>query len=80
MTMIDVVPATWDGVDGMLAELQKELRAGTLGGKVLSDVLTQIRMDLAVLRAVERAQHGTPVEPAEPVVGKDVPWIADLEP
>ncbi len=71
MTTIEVTMATWEGIDAMLAELQKELGAGTLGGGTLGDVLRQIREDLAVLRAVERAQRGTPV--AEPTAVDPAP-------
>ncbi len=73
MTTIEVEIATWEGIDARLATLQVEVRYGVMAqqGKRIFEELAALRADLAALRAVERAQRGTPVvtrflEPAEP--------------
>ncbi len=74
MTTIEFEAPTWDGVDARLAELQPVVRYGINReqGAKLIEKLAAIRADLAVLRAVERAERGTPVvarflEPVAPV-------------
>ncbi len=91
MTMIEIeAPATWDGVDAKLAELQQQLVIGTPGLAVMRAEVADIRADLAVLRAVERAQRGTPVvtrfldsatgAPATPPVAVDPAPASNLPP
>ena len=60
---IEVEAPTWDGVDAKLAAMQKGVRYGVSRstGEVLVEDLAALRSQLAVLRAVERAQRGTPV-------------------